>query len=135
MVEVIWLVPAFPLAGFLLLLLFGRRLGEPFAGVLAATMVLASFVVSVGAYADLLSMDAEERAHVETLYSWIAVGGLHIDLAFLADPLSIVETSAPGIVPQLGNAGQLPAARFEKCSPSFVFTSAGRLGRLIGHRR
>ena len=89
MVEVIWLIPAFPLAGFLLLLLFGRRLGEPFAGVLAATMVLASFVVSVGAYADLLSMDAEERAHVETLYSWIAVGGLHIDLAFLADPLSI----------------------------------------------
>ena len=57
MVEVIWLIPAFPLAGFLLLLLFGRRLGEPFAGMLAATMVLASFVVSVGAYFDLLSMD------------------------------------------------------------------------------
>ena len=89
MVEVIWLIPAFPLAGFLLLLLFGRRLGEPFAGVLAATMVLASFVVSVGVYADLLSMDEAERAHVETLFSWISVGGLHIDLAFLADPLSI----------------------------------------------
>jgi NADH-quinone oxidoreductase subunit L len=88
-VEVIWLIPAFPLAGFLLLLLFGRRLGEPFAGVLAATMVLASFVVSVGVYADLLSMDEAERAHVETLFSWISVGGLHIDLAFLADPLSI----------------------------------------------
>src|SRR4051795_8636070 len=89
MLEVIWLIPAFPLAGFLLILLFGRRLGEPFAGVLAATMVLASFVVSVGAYADLLSMDESERAHVETLFTWISVGGLHIDLAFLADPLSI----------------------------------------------
>ena len=89
MLEVIWLIPAFPLAGFLLILLFGRRLGDPFAGVLAAAMVLASFVVSVGAYADLLSMDAEQRAHVETLFSWISVGGLHIDLAFLADPLSI----------------------------------------------
>src|SRR5215218_2901208 len=87
--EVIWLIPAFPLAGFLLLLLFGRRLGEPFAGVLAATMVLASFVVSVGVYADLLSMDEADRAHVETLFSWISVGGLQIDLAFLADPLSI----------------------------------------------
>ena len=89
MLEVIWLIPAFPLAGFLLILLFGRRLGEPFAGVLAATMVLASFVVSVGAYVDLLSMDEAERSHVETLFTWISVGGLHIDLAFLADPLSI----------------------------------------------
>ncbi|HZB39952.1 MAG TPA: proton-conducting transporter membrane subunit, partial [Ilumatobacter sp.] len=89
MLEVIWLIPAFPLAGFLLLLLFGRRLGEPFAGVLASAMVLASFVVSVGAYADMRSMDEAERSHVETLFTWISVGGLHIDLAFLADPLSI----------------------------------------------
>jgi NADH-quinone oxidoreductase subunit L len=87
--EVIWLIPAFPLAGFLLILLFGRRLGEPFAGVLAATMVLASFVVSVGAYADMLSMDEAERSHVETLFTWMSIGGLHIDMAFLADPLSI----------------------------------------------
>jgi NADH-quinone oxidoreductase subunit L len=87
--EVIWLIPAFPLAGFLLILLFGRRLGEPFAGVLASTMVLASFVVSVGAYVDMRSMDESERSHVETLFTWISVGGLHIDLAFLADPLSI----------------------------------------------
>ena len=48
MAELVWLIPAFPLAGFLLILLFGRRLGEPFAGVLASAMVLASFVVSVG---------------------------------------------------------------------------------------
>ena len=89
MLEVIWLIPAFPLAGFLLILLFGRRLGEPFAGVLASTMVLASFVVSVGAYVDMLSMDESERSHVETLFTWMSVGGLHIDMAFLADPLSI----------------------------------------------
>ena len=46
MLEVIWLIPAFPLAGFLLILLFGRRLGEPRSGYLAAAMVLASFVVA-----------------------------------------------------------------------------------------
>ena len=32
MLDVVWLIPAFPLAGFLLILLFGRRLGEPQAG-------------------------------------------------------------------------------------------------------
>ncbi len=89
MLDVIWLIPAFPLAGFLLLLLFGRKLGEPKAGFLAATMVLASFVVAVGAYFDLLSMDASDRHHVETLFSWVPVSSLQINMAFLADPLSI----------------------------------------------
>jgi NADH-quinone oxidoreductase subunit L len=87
--DVVWLIPAFPLAGFLLILLFGRRLGEPASGLLASTMVLASFVVSVGAYFDLLSMPSDERAHVETVFSWVPVSSLQIDMAFLADPLSI----------------------------------------------
>jgi NADH-quinone oxidoreductase subunit L len=89
MLDVIWLIPAFPLLGFLLILVFGRRLGEPGAGYLAAAAVLGSFVVSVGAYVDLLGMDAEERSHVETLFSWVPVSQLQVDMAFLADPLSI----------------------------------------------
>ena len=40
-------------------------------------------------FLDLLSMSSEERAHVVTLFTWLPVGSLHIDLAFLADPLSI----------------------------------------------
>ncbi len=90
MLDVIWLIPAFPLAGFLLILLFGRRLGEPNAGYLAASMVLASFVVSVGAFFDLRAMDLHDREHVEVLFSWVPVSSLQIDMAFLADPLSIV---------------------------------------------
>ena len=90
MLDVIWLIPAFPLFGFFTLLLFGRKLGDPKAGYFAAAMVLASFVVSVGAYFDLLSMDEHDRSHVETLFSWVPVDSLQIDMAFLADPLSIV---------------------------------------------
>ena len=52
-------------------------------------MVFASFVVAVGAYFDLLSMDDDDRAHVETLFSWVPGRSLQIDMAFLADPLSI----------------------------------------------
>ena len=29
MIDLVWLIPALPLLGFLLLLVFGRRLGEP----------------------------------------------------------------------------------------------------------
>jgi NADH-quinone oxidoreductase subunit L len=87
--DVIWLIPAFPLAGFLLILAFGRRLGDPGAGWLATLMVAASFVVSVGVFVDFLGRPEDERVQVETLFSWIPVGSLQVDMAFLADPLSI----------------------------------------------
>ena len=48
MADLVWLIPAFPLAGFLLILLFGRRLGDPKAGYLATAMVFASFAVAAG---------------------------------------------------------------------------------------
>ena len=89
MLDLVWLIPALPLAGFLLILLFGRILGEPRAGILATAMTASSFVVTVGVYLDLLSRTAEERHHVVTLFSWLPVGSLHVDMALLADPLSI----------------------------------------------
>ena len=84
------MIPALPLAGFVLILLFGRRLGEPRVGWLATLIVAASFVVSVGVYVDLLGMSAEERSHVEMIFTWLPVGSLQVDMAFLADPLSII---------------------------------------------
>ena len=89
MLDLVWLIPALPLAGFLLILLFGRILGEPRAGILATLMTASSFLVVVGVYLDLLSRTAEERHHVVTLFSWLPVGSLHVDMALLADPLSI----------------------------------------------
>ena len=89
MTSALWLLPAFPLFGALVLMVFGRRLGEPRSGWFAAAMPIASFLVSVSVYFDLLSRTSEERHEVVTLFSWIPVGALHIDVALLADPLSI----------------------------------------------
>ena len=90
MADLVWLIPAFPLAGVLTILLFGRRLGDPKAGYLATATVFASFAVAVAIYFDLVSQPEEERETVVTLFSWVPVGTLQIDLAFLADPLSIL---------------------------------------------
>jgi NADH-quinone oxidoreductase subunit L len=87
--DVVWLIPALPLAGFVLILLFGRRLGDPKAGYLATLMCGGAFVVAVGAFFELLSKSAEERRHISKVFTWVPVGSLHVDLAFLADPLSI----------------------------------------------
>jgi NADH-quinone oxidoreductase subunit L len=87
--DAIWLIPALPLAGFLILVVFGRRLGDPRAGYLATALLAGSFVVTVAAFIDLLGTDAEERSHVVTLFEWLPVGALQVNMAFLADPLSI----------------------------------------------
>ena len=89
MLDLVWLIPALPLLGFLTILLLGRKMGDPRAGYFATAMVGASFLVTVGVFFELLSKTAEERAHVRTLFSWIPAGSLQVDLAFLADPLSI----------------------------------------------
>lgn len=89
MTSALWLLPAFPLFGAFVLMVFGRRLGEPRSGWFAAAMPIASFLVAVSVYFDLLSRTSEERHEVVTLFSWIPVGALHIDVALLADPLSI----------------------------------------------
>ena len=55
MVDLVWLIPALPLAGFLIILLFGRVLGDPKAGYLASLMCGGAFVVTAGVFLDLVS--------------------------------------------------------------------------------
>ena len=57
MLDFVWLIPALPLAGFLVVLLFGRKLGDPRSGYFATLMVAASFAVTVGVYLDLMYVD------------------------------------------------------------------------------
>ena len=89
MLDLVWLIPALPLAGFLILVAFGRRMGEPNAGWLATAMCGGAFVATAIVFAGLLGEDHEGRHHVLTLFDWIKVGGFKVEVGFLADPLSI----------------------------------------------
>jgi NADH-quinone oxidoreductase subunit L len=89
MLDAVWVIPALPLAGFLLLLVVGRRLGDPKAGYLATAAVVASFIVTVAVFFALLGEHGEHRKHEVKLFSWIPAGSLEVDVGFLADPLSI----------------------------------------------
>ena len=89
MLSAVWLVPALPLAGFLVLLLLGRRLGDPLAGWFATLMVGASFGAGIVTFAGLLAEDGEDRSFTFRLFEWIHVGGFKVDVSFLADPLSV----------------------------------------------
>ncbi len=89
MLRVAFLVPLLPLAGFLILVLLGRKLGNPLAGWLATFMVAASFVVTVVVFAGLFRLPVGGRSYTQSWFTWISSGHLHVDMGLLIDPLSM----------------------------------------------
>ncbi len=89
MLDLVWLIPALPLAGFLVLTFAGKRLGEPWTGWLATGTMVGSFLATVGVFLDLTGRDAHDRRSVTTLFEWMPAGDLRVDVGFLVDPLSL----------------------------------------------
>ncbi len=89
MLSAVWLIPALPLCGALVLAVLGRRLGEPASGWVASAFSAGAFVAGVVTFAGLLGRDAEERQFVFHLFTWLRAGSFVVDLGFLVDPLSI----------------------------------------------
>jgi NADH-quinone oxidoreductase subunit L len=82
-----WLVPAFPLLGFMITGLGYKRLKYNQAGIIASTMVALSFLMTVVLYFTLKN-SGQDSATV-TLFNWISVGKMNIPFAFLIDHLSL----------------------------------------------
>lgn len=89
MLEAAWLIPALPLTGFILILLIGRRLGEPLAGWLATGMMAGSFLATVAVFFGLLAEEEPERFFIQTIFTWVPAGSFSVDVGFFVDPLSI----------------------------------------------
>ena len=91
MVELVWLIPALPLIGFVLLLLAGNLLGEPRAGWIATIAAGASFLVTLTVFVGLLGRDSHsgERSYELVLFEWLPAGSLQVEAGFLVDPLSV----------------------------------------------
>ena len=88
MLDLVWLIPALPLAGFLILFFFGKKIGDPWAGILASAMLFGSFLASVVVTIGLADRPPETREFVQNLFSWMPVSGFQVDIGFLVDPLS-----------------------------------------------
>lgn len=92
MINLAWLLLAFPVAGLLINLTFGSRMKESAIGWIASGAVMASFVVGLGLFFALLGLHGEERAVTLHLWEWITVGSFAVPMALLIDPLSITMT-------------------------------------------
>ncbi len=87
-----WIVAA-PLAGAILNGLLGRRMnrsGERLVTLVGCGSVAVSFALALAVVARLLSLPAESRLLVDSVYTWIQVGALRADVAFTVDPLAAV---------------------------------------------
>ena len=78
-----------PLAGFLVLVTFGKRMKEPWPGILATATVALGFVLAVIASLDFFAGTAH---HGETItwFEWLPALG--VEASFLLDPLSVLMT-------------------------------------------
>ncbi|MFE7745795.1 NADH-quinone oxidoreductase subunit L [Nocardia sp. NPDC057455] len=84
----LWLLPALPLAGAIVLLLTGRY-ADKWGHLLGTVTALASFGVAVFAFADMLGRETADRAVREDLFSWVPVTGFQVDFALQLDQLSM----------------------------------------------
>ncbi|MBF6096613.1 NADH-quinone oxidoreductase subunit L [Nocardia cyriacigeorgica] len=84
----LWLLPALPLAGAVILLLTGRR-ADTWGHLLGCLTALASFAVAIVAFVAMLGRDDAARAIELDLYHWVPVTGLDVELGLQLDQLSM----------------------------------------------
>ena len=89
MFDNVWLIPLFPLIGFLINGLLGKKIkNEKVIGSIGAFAVFCSFIVSVMTFSKLIGLPDAERSVNIKIFTWMTSGTFNADIAFLIDPLS-----------------------------------------------
>ena len=93
-VDLLWLIPFFPLLGAAINATCGwwlqRKFGKPIIHIVAVGAMVLSFAAGCVAFAQMLSLPGEERFLQETLWTVLTAGPVHVDLAFALDPLGMM---------------------------------------------
>lgn len=85
MTNLVYLVPLFPLIGFLINGLGWKKVPKSLGGIIGSTAVLASFVVSLGIFFEVKSAGTATSVY---LFDFIKSGDLNIPFVFQVDALS-----------------------------------------------
>jgi NADH-quinone oxidoreductase subunit L len=86
----LWLIPAIPFAGALVLLVLGPRMRGKLPGVLGTASIAASAAISIAITASFIAHPPPGSAYTQVLWTWIPVGAFHPEIAFYLDALSLV---------------------------------------------
>ncbi len=86
-INLAWLVPVFPLLGFLIIGFSGKGLKHNMAGIIGSSAILLSFLYTAILF--FVMKSSGQDSTTITLFNWIAIGSMNIPFAFLIDHLSI----------------------------------------------
>ncbi len=90
MLSLLWLIPALPAAGFVLLVLLGRRLGRAGTAVVGAGSVgLATLVAFLVCGSFIVSPPAGDAYH-QVLWTWLDVAGFAPAIGLYLDAVSVI---------------------------------------------
>ena len=81
-------IPLLPLAGFLFLGAFGRRLPRSITGAVASGAMLGAFLVAAVAVWTMAALPDGQRALQQDVVTWFASGSFDVPLSLRLDPLS-----------------------------------------------
>ncbi len=87
MYQIAWLIPAFPLLGFIIIGILNKRISVSLSGVIASAMVFFPFLISCGLFY-LIKNDS--LPVTIKLFDWIVAGDLNLPFSILIDRLSVI---------------------------------------------
>ena len=90
MLELIWLVPALPFAGFLLLAPFGHRLPEKGIAVTGVGFIGLSALIAILVSASFISSPPQGHVYTQNLWTWMRVGNFAPGISLYLDALSMI---------------------------------------------
>lgn len=85
MYNYVWLIPTFPLIGFLIIGLFGKNLSKSLVGIIGCGSIFLSLILSIGIFFEIKN---HHEPITVLLFHWIQAGNFNADFSFLLDPLS-----------------------------------------------
>ena len=91
MINYFYLVTLLPLIGFIINLLFGKKINsEKISGWFSTVMVFIPFLITVIIFFTFTGLLPEQRIVNLKYFSWLITGNININFGYLIDPLSIV---------------------------------------------
>jgi NADH-quinone oxidoreductase subunit L len=127
--NLLWLIPALPLAGFLLLVAAGKHLSNKLVALTGVGSISLSALVTIMIGLNFLSSATETETYNQTLWTWMDVGGFSPEIALSLDALSLVFVfviTFIGSLIHVYSAGFMAAdkdySRFFACMNLFVFS-------------
>jgi NADH-quinone oxidoreductase subunit L len=96
--RLLYLIPALPFTGFLILALAGRRLPKSTVAVIGSGTVGLAALLTVALASSFMADPPQGNAVTQTLWTWMKIGGYSPSIAFILDPLSLVMTLVITIV-------------------------------------